>query len=233
VRRNHDRWLVSYSDFVTLLFALFVVMFAAAESNIRIPQDLAVLARAASSHKAISVKPTSSEREVEEQKPAPVSQDLARVVRHLNEQLRSEIQRGQMSMQLEKGGLVITLSQAAFFPSGGDRVEPGFYPSVLKVANAIRGLPNAIRLEGHTDSQLLHQARFRDNWDLSAARALAMLRILNGRGQIDGSRLAIAGYADTLPLTSNETERGRARNRRVDIVILNLPREQPVEGRRH
>ena len=92
--------------------------------------------------------------------------------------------------------------------------------SFVYLANAVRDLPNPIRLEGHTDSQPIHDKRFRDNWELSAARALAMLQLLNGPERIARERLAIAGYDDTAPITTNETEEGRSRNRRVDIVIL-------------
>ena len=82
-------------------------------------------------------------------------------------------------------------------------------------------LPNVIRLEGHTDSQPIRSGRFQSNWELSASRSIAMLRLLNERYGIDSNRMSIAGYADTHSVDSNETETGRVRNRRVDIVILN------------
>jgi chemotaxis protein MotB len=89
------------------------------------------------------------------------------------------------------------------------------------VALAVAKLPNPVRLEGHTDSVPIHNSRFRSNWELSAARSIAMLELLTGRFGIPRERMAVAGYAETAPVESNETETGRARNRRVDIVILN------------
>ena len=78
-----------------------------------------------------------------------------------------------------------------------------------------------MRLEGHTDSVPIHTARFRSNWELSAARSIAMLELLSTRFNVARARLAIAGYADTIPADSNDSEEGRAHNRRVDVVILN------------
>lgn len=207
-RHNHERWFVSYADFVTLLFAFFVVMFACAETG-----RLKVVSQ---SVKAVLSTPV----------PRPVAPKVAELqpaMDFLSVQLRSEIESGQMRLRLEPRGLVVTLSEAAFFPSGADDVETSLIPSIGKVADAVRGMTNPIRLEGHTDSQPIHQKRFRDNWELSAARALAMLQLLNGTDGIARERLAIAGYADTSPVAGNETEEGRSRNRRVDIVILAKP----------
>ena len=125
-----------------------------------------------------------------------------------------------MRVSLEARGLVVSLQQATFFPSGEDAIDPATYPSLEKVATAIRQLPNPVRLEGHTDAMPIHTTRFRSNWELSAARAIAVLDLLTGRFQVPVQRLAVAGYAETIPIASNETEQGRSRNRRVDIVIL-------------
>jgi chemotaxis protein MotB len=121
-------------------------------------------------------------------------------------------------------GLVVSLRQAAFFPSGEDTIntlDPAAVSSIDKIAEVMRGLPNPVRLEGHTDSIPIHTSRFRSNWDLSAARAIAMLDFLAGRGKVPREQLAVAGYADTAPVDTNDTPEGRARNRRVDLVILN------------
>jgi chemotaxis protein MotB len=100
-------------------------------------------------------------------------------------------------------------------------ISPDAYDGLEKVASAIDKISNPVRLEGHTDSTPINTARFHSNWDLSAARSIAILEILSNRWGVPRSRLSIAGYADTAPVASNETEEGRARNRRADIVILN------------
>jgi chemotaxis protein MotB len=95
--------------------------------------------------------------------------------------------------------------------------------SIEKIASVIRDLPNPVRLEGHTDSVPIHNQRFPSNWELSAARSIAMLQVLTGQYGIPNNRFAVAGYAETKPIDTNESEEGRTHNRRVDIVILNQP----------
>jgi chemotaxis protein MotB len=90
-----------------------------------------------------------------------------------------------------------------------------------KVAAALNSLSNPLRIEGHTDSVPIHTTRFRSNWELSAARSISMMEVLASRFNVDRQRVAIVGFADTAPQTSNDTDEGRARNRRVDIVIQN------------
>jgi len=115
---------------------------------------------------------------------------------------------------------VISLREAAFFASGDDTVEPASFPILAKIADVMRQLPNSVRLEGHTDAVPIHTSRFRSNWELSTARGIAMLEVLNQRYQIPAARLCVAGYAENAPADANDTEEGRAHNRRVDVVLL-------------
>jgi chemotaxis protein MotB len=117
-------------------------------------------------------------------------------------------------------GLIISFTQAALFPSGEDEIAKDFYPGIQKIANAIKQVPNPVRLEGHRDSVPIHNSRFKSNWALSAARSVALLEVFVDSG-MPSERISIAGYADTAPVDSNETEAGRQRNRRVDMVVLN------------
>jgi chemotaxis protein MotB len=151
----------------------------------------------------------------------PPTANLAGSLEALKAVLKPEIEKGQLKITLEPRGLVISLREAAFFASGDDAVYPGTYASIEKIARAIAALPSQVRLEGHTDSLPIHNSRFRSNWELSAGRSIAMLELLVSRFDIPPRRLAVAGYADTVPLESNDTEEGRAHNRRVDVVILN------------
>jgi chemotaxis protein MotB len=123
--------------------------------------------------------------------------------------------------------LVISFNQAALFAPGEDVISPEAYDGLKKVASAIAKLPNPVRLEGHTDSTPINTARFHSNWELSSARSIAILELLTNKFNVPRNRVSIAGYADTAPIASNDTEEGRARNRRADIVILN---EQGVIG---
>jgi chemotaxis protein MotB len=160
--------------------------------------------------------PADSTGKDKERQPADLQQSLANLQKGLAEELKA----GKVQMKLEGRGLVIDLREAAFFASGDDRLSPGSDSILAKIAAEVRGVPNHVRLEGHTDSVPIHNSRFRNNWELSAARAIAMLEALAGRYQVARERLAIAGYAENAPVDSNETEEGRAHNRRVAVVLL-------------
>jgi chemotaxis protein MotB len=227
---NHDRWLVSYADFITLMFAFFVVMFASSQTDRSKVKRVADAVKDAIEHGAtrFSAKQEGGEglRNLKvdvKPAPSPPAADLLPSLKYLDEQLKKEIQNGDMRVSLEARGLVVSLQQATFFPSGEDAIAPATYSSLEKVAIVIRQLPNPVRLEGHTDSNPIHTARFSSNWVLSAARAIAVLELLSGRFQVPRERVAIAGYAETVPVASNIDEQGRSRNRRVDIVILSGP----------
>jgi chemotaxis protein MotB len=245
---NHERWLVSYADFITLMFAFFVVMFASSQADKgRIKQVSESVNRALEKGASAQVqevvarilggsvddkgkgsaamKGPGGQRQpasdVVKAAMLPQPAELLPSLEYLKEQLKREIGSGKMRIGLEARGLVVSLEQSTFFPSGEDTIDPATYPSLEKVATAISKLPNPVRLEGHTDAVPIHTARFRSNWELSAARAIAVLQLLNGRFEIPRDRMAIGGYAETVPVAPNDSERGRARNRRVDIVILN------------
>ena len=125
-----------------------------------------------------------------------------------------------MQLGMDARGIVISLHERSFFPSGADTIYPAAFDSMAKVAVVIRDLPNPVRLEGHTDSVPIRNQRFRSNWDLSAARSIAVLVFFETRYGIAPQRFAIAGYADNLPVAGNDSDEGRSKNRRVDIVIV-------------
>ena len=240
---NHERWLVSYADFITLLFAFFVVMFASSQTDhAKVKQVSESVQKAFSQNQISAMVNAILGGTVDEKgpgnammhgpggekplKPGPnptpeLKQDLLPSLRILTKQLAPEIASGKISISMQARGLVISFRQAALFPSGQTEIAPGSYDSVGKVAEAILRIPNQVRLEGHTDSVPIHNARFRSNWDLSAARSIALLELLVGRFHVPDARLSIGGYADNDPAADNSTEEGRAQNRRVDIVILN------------
>ncbi len=240
---NHERWLVSYADFITLLFAFFVVMFAsstrdkerAAQVSESVRQALeqkygmakiaSVLGGAAgdiAQGGAVRKRPAEAKKPpAEAPAPNPQAVELLPSLEYLSRELEAEVRAGRLRLSLEPRGLVVSLPQATFFPSGQDTIAPDTYPAIAKLAEVIRKLPNPVRLEGHTDSVPIHNERFRSNWELSAARSIAMMELLANRFGVPRHQMAIAGYADTVPADSNDTPEGRARNRRVDLVILN------------
>jgi chemotaxis protein MotB len=237
VHENHERWLVSYADFITLLFAFFVVMFATNQSDRHRAKMVSDSVRDALEHGQISSRLSNvlghgkrdgkapdhsgSMATAEPQPPAATHPaDLSRSLQILQQGLKAETQSGKVQMQLEARGLVISLREAAFFASGDDGVAPGSYPILARIAAVIQGLPNQVRLEGHTDAVPIHNSRFRSNWELSSARAIAMLEVLASQYGIARSRMAVAGYAENAPADYNDTEEGRSHNRRVAVVLL-------------
>jgi chemotaxis protein MotB len=245
---NHERWLVSYADFITLLFAFFVVMFATSQTDKGKAQQVsdsvkkalegqkmssilqAVLGGTVSDRgkgNAMMHGPGGAQKAPVEEKKEQKLAELVPSLKVLSEELKKEIAAGRIQISMQPRGLVVSFTQAALFPSGEDVVSQEAHEGLEKVAGAINKLPNPVRLEGHTDSVPIRTPRFRSNWELSAARSIALLEMLSTNFGVSRDRLSIAGYADTAPIASNDDEAGRARNRRVDIVILN---EQGVIG---
>jgi chemotaxis protein MotB len=241
---NHERWLVSYADFITLLFAFFVVMFASSQTDkSKAKQISEAVEKALADGKTIGVPPTVAKvlggtvddkgqgnaqmrgpggaQKADKESPAPDILELTPSLKSLSQELRDEIKAGKVEVSMEPRGLVVSLKQAAFFPSGTDTVDPSTFPIIAKLAAALKDVSNPLQVEGHTDSIPIHTARFHSNWELSAARSIAMRELLATRFGVDHHRMIIVGFADTLPEASNDTPEGRATNRRVNIVILN------------
>jgi len=251
---NHERLLVSYADFITLLFAFFVVMFASSQTDkskakavseavekalneghsMNVPAAVAKVLGGTVDDKgqgnAQMRGPGGAQKSAKEE-PTEVM-ELSVPLKTLSAELEEEIKAGKVEVSMTPRGIVVSLKQAAFFPSGTDVVEPATMHTLEKVAGALQAVSNPIRIEGHTDSMPIHTQRFRSNWDLSAARSIAIMETMSERFKIPAQRLAIAGYADTVPVADNTTPEGRARNRRVDLVILNnyaIAKTEPVK----
>jgi chemotaxis protein MotB len=240
--------MVSYADFVTLLFAFFVVMFASTEADKGKARQVSASVREALAHGQVSEailhvlgrgrhdkenrgQPDAAEALPDSSLAGPV--DLTRSMEKLGGVLDTDLHAGKVGLKLETRGLVISLRESGFFASGEDAVSPSSFAALDKIAAVIQSLPNPVRLEGHTDSVPIHNSRFRSNWELSAARAIAMLEILASRYQIPRARMAVAGYAENAAADTNDTDEGRAHNRRVDLVLLTVEglRSEPGGGR--
>ena len=225
---NHERWIVSYADFVTLLFAFFVVLFATANADRGKASVVAAAVRAALNESKIDRhgsaaamdKPSSAKQDQNSAEVARTAMELLPSMQLLERELRPEIQRGTVELQMEARGLTISFKQAAFFDSGSDQIKPEAVATIGKVGTALLKIPNHVQLEGHTDNVPISSSRFGNNWVLSSSRAIAVLEVLTSQFQVPRSRLAVGGYADVVPVATNDTEVGRARNRRVDVVIL-------------
>ena len=237
---NHERWLVSYADFITLLFAFFVVLFASSQSDKKKQIKLAEAMQSAFtplgtfdahsktppltdiSAATINATPAALTPPLPTTSTETLEETKARLTKRLAEQVTAgRIPPGGMTMRITPDGLVISLHEAGFFPSGSAEVRPASIPMLSILATTLPSGP--LRVEGHTDNVPIHTAQFASNWELSTARSTAIARILLDRGTINPANLSAAGYAEFHPVASNITEEGRTQNRRVDIILLRRP----------
>jgi chemotaxis protein MotB len=246
---SHDRWLVSYADFVTLLFAFFVVLYASSQVDQRKVGRLALAIQVAFQELGVfSASATAVPAQDAEAMPAssvqlldnvahtaalgrivPPAQgdigssedaDLSALREELQTALAAEIQRSDISLHVEPEGLVISLREIGFFDTASATIRPQAQGALDQITVILRRYPHALRVEGHTDNVPIHTAQFGSNWELSTARATEVLRLLIVRYGFTADRLAVAGYAEFHPVASNLTPEGRALNRRVDVVVI-------------
>lgn len=233
-RVTHDRWLVSYADFITLLFAFFVVLYASAMQEKKQAQlsdaiesafrSLGIFGSLAGHDaKPTDLRPSvSGEITLREEikSPARVKDDLRAMQREIERQLSGEVARGAVKVKLGRDGLVISLREAGFFDSGSARPRPDALSALHRIAEALSRSAYDVRVEGHTDNIPIHTAEFDSNWELSGGRASGVARLLLVMNALPPERISAAGYAEFHPVDSNATAAGRANNRRVDLVIM-------------
>jgi chemotaxis protein MotB len=218
-----ERWLISYADFITLLFALFVLLYALSNSS-KAKEDAAMNSVA----KAVGSRPDygyggTRPGLAQSQARLVTSPELAAIKAKVAAAVKQYPNSG-LSMTIDSRGLVISLSAAKFFASGEDEITPTQLPVLEAVVQTIAALPNSFQIDGFTDSVPIVNARFRDNWDLSAARAASVLRYTLSHCAMSPDHLAIAGYGPYHSAGDNSTEEGRALNRRVEVIVK--PQEQ-------
>lgn len=194
-----DRWMISYADLVTLLLALFIVMYAASDRQ-----------RAKIIADSFSTQATGGSGVL------PGGDTVKDQVRLLDNPILSE----KTKIKQTERGLIVSLAEAGFFAPGDAAINSEAETVIAALAESLKNDSTPIRVEGHTDSTPIANAKFSSNWELSTARAASVLQKLVEKG-IAPARLSAAGYGGFQPVADNETPEGRAQNRRVDVVILN------------
>ena len=154
---------------------------------------------------------------------------LGEVKVKLSESLAPAIKDGRAALEIDRRGLVVSIRENGSFRIGSADLSDATRALVGEVASSLKGLPNFVRVEGHTDNVPIHTARFASNWELSTARATAVVAFLVQEFGFASDRLSAAGYAEFHPRVPNTTDTDRALNRRVDIVILNQTTTQAEE----
>jgi chemotaxis protein MotB len=237
---SHDRWLVSYADFITLLFAFFVVLYAFAKADQK--KQMQVPEAIDNAFRSLGIFPDSNRRPAsgaisasgtgsavmpmnivmgeDVLSPARVKDDLDRLHRELAQTLSNQVATHTVSIHMGRDGLVISLREAGFFASGSATPKPETLPTLERIATSLGRTAYDVRIEGHTDNIPIHTAEFDSNWELSTARATRIARLFLALKAMPAERISAAGYAEFHPVAPNDTAAGRAENRRVDLVVL-------------
>lgn len=259
---NHERWLVSYADFITLLFAFFVVMYAISsvnEGKYRVLSDTMVeafkddLKEAEQVQAPITVgdkipgdyiargdqekkdEPTELENTKQEEikneaiTPSdikPVDNRLWVVASNLDSSLQGFVDKKLVKVNLQGDRIEIQLSSKMLFGSGSARLSDDARKAFRDIAIIVRPLKNTIFVEGHTDNVPIKTVAFPSNWELSAARAASVVEYLARQG-VDPKRMAAVGYGEFRPISDNDSEEGRSKNRRVTLVLRSGSGENP------
>jgi len=247
---NHERWLVSYADFITLLFAFFVVLYASAQVDERKVGKLALAIQVAFQELGVfpasttqipldtgEPMPFSTVQAIENAKrstelgrisPSPNGRPdaaaeeaaLSTLQSELQQALQHELALHEVALHRETDGLVISLREFGFFDSGSATLKASAMPALDRIASILSVRICRLRIEGHTDNVPIRTTQMASNWELSTARSTELVRLLIQRYGFAPERLSAAGYAEFHPIASNDTPQGRAQNRRVDLVIL-------------
>jgi chemotaxis protein MotB len=236
---NLERWLVSYADFITLLFAFFVVMYAISsvnEGKYRVMSDSLISAfkEPQTTDKLIEMQTRNPEimagtgkpigKTVTQRPQTPEAQKAAdsmkKVAKNVLQAMQPLIQNGQVRVTQSPRGVTVEINASVLFKSGEAILQPQSTEALAAVAQVLSQVENPIQVEGHTDNIPISSPNFPSNWELSSSRAGSVVRLFNERG-VPAARMVAIGYADNRPVDTNATLDGRSRNRRVNVLIMN------------
>lgn len=243
---NHERWLVSYADFITLLFAFFVVMYAISSIN---EGKYKVLSNALTNafhntsasdggHVVIltqgkppmHTQPIGKPDKIAYVEKQEQRQKMKNVAKDIMQTLQPLVAQGKVRLLETSRGVTIEINDSVLFAAGQAKLQGASVIAMRAIGDVLARSDFPITIEGHTDNIPISTPQFPSNWELSALRATSVLRIFNESG-VDSSRLTAIGYGDTRPVETNTTPEGRSANRRVSIMIDSLRPEEPKELR--
>lgn len=227
---NSERWLLTYSDLITLLMIFFVVMYSM--SNV----DVAKYSQMSSSLQGVfagskymlgeggagqsqSGEEVKVEQKIAEQAVKSISK-TQQMQKDLHKYLQENKLQNGVEVQVEQRGLIVSLKDSIFFESGKADIAPEHAEHILKMVDILNKLDSDIAIEGHTDNIPIHNSLFASNWDLAAMRSINVINLLVKKGGLNPAKLAATSYGEYRPIASNASKEGRAQNRRINIVVL-------------
>jgi chemotaxis protein MotB len=233
---GHERWLVSYADFITLLFAFFVVLYASSQMDKKKVIQVSAAIKGAfeqlgafSGNAAYMPVQVPGDSTVPTQPPDQGANpaisdealpDVSLLKHELQEALGEQIQKHEIEIHATPEGLVVSLREIGFFNSGEATLLPEGRATLKRIAGVLNEKGFQVRVEGNTDNVPIHTQQFKSNWELSTARATEVVALLVEQHRFDPTLISAAGYSQYRPRASNNTEEGRQQNRRVDLVIV-------------
>ncbi|MEG9297170.1 flagellar motor protein MotS [Mangrovibacillus sp. Mu-81] len=234
-KSNAPRWMVTFSDLITLILVFFILLFSMSQIDIVKFQAIAdsfqqkqILEFYPS---VIPLEESSDESEIEtneeiedtrEQRDRDLQELLTEIQDYLKENKLSDIV---VATRTERG-VVLVLQEQALFDSGESAILGSSYPFLNKVGNLLSQIPNFVKVEGHTDNRPISTDKFPSNWELSSARASSVIRYLTGIENLDPKRFIAVGYGDTRPIAPNDTAENLQKNRRVEIIVTDPAYEE-------
>ena len=240
---NHERWLVSYADFITLLFAVFVTLYAMSQTDKKKIEEVVESMRDSFGYSKSS--PAS--------KPSVIESGSMSIIPAMRKGSQSASRKGRskggekdfkatkasieaylmkaramdkVSVTITQRGLVVSLKEAGFFDSGSATLKQSSYTLLNDVAESLSSYSNGIRVEGHTDNMPISSQAFPSNWELSTSRATNVVQYLTKQDDFDPGNVSATGYGEYRPVADNSSEDGRKKNRRVDLVLLSEQSER-------
>jgi len=222
---NHERWLVSYADFITLLFAFFVVMYSVSSVNEGKYRVLSDSLSSSFSHTkpvgelSIMNLPIEKTRQIVVKERQEIKDNVRSFVKVANAITTAKVPKGVKVISTDRG-LSIQIQDEALFSSGSADINPQIQEFLDLIAGLVGDLPNYIAVEGHTDNEAIRSLKHPSNWDLSTSRSNSLVRYFTETHHLASERFSSTGYAGTRPIESNSSSDGQAANRRVEMIIL-------------
>ena len=242
---NHERWLVSYADFITLLFAVFTTLYAMSQTDKKkveevvqsLQQSFGMVQAGAPSPKLnvipskqmtvvpaikpeVAIIPGSQRRGTVASRSRAEEKDFRQIKATVEAYLIKQGAQNKVSLTITRRGLIVSLKEAGFFDSGQSSIRSDAYELMNTIAEVMTQYNNPLRLEGHTDNVPISTSQYPSNWELSAARATNGLKYLIRHFDVEPGKISATGYGEFRPIADNATSEGRAKNRRVDLVML-------------
>ncbi len=215
-----EAWLLPYSDLMTLLLAVFIVLFAVSQVDVEKAKAMSEEFGESMMTEGYSLSKANIQQQGDNVKTVSEAEEMKELKEGLDAKLQRENLSASVTTSIDNRGLVISLNNAIFFDPGSAEIKKEHEKTLLEISEMLTVMDNFIRVEGHTDNVPMSSNLYPSNWDLSAARASNVVRLFYNNTNASPERLIAVGYGEYRPITDNSTEEGRAKNRRIDIILL-------------